>query len=296
MPAAAELPHHRGRIHLRLPAAAHQHHPVPHLADGEEDAHPLHVAQFVHEERQVPHVLLPPRLGDHHLDPADRVRPGPLEQVVEQGDLPGGQVLGEDVGHLGELRPAGEQVRRGEVVVHRGRREAERARVLVDPEHHHRRLVRRDGDPPLLEDLDEDRRGRADAPDHLEVALHVGVLVGMVVVDVDRNARAADQLPEDPDAGAAADVDQDEAGHLVEVDLAGLAHRQVVEGGLDEEPLDRLLLRPRQDADRLGVKLARRQHRRDRVEVGVQVGGDDVHGAATPGGGACGGRPAAVPG
>jgi len=71
--------------------------------------------------------------------------------------------------------------------------------------------------------------------------------------------------------------------YLVEVDLAGLAHRQVVEGGLDEEPLDRLLLRSGQDADRLWVQFARRQHRRDRVEVGVQMGGDYVHRAPTPG-------------
>jgi len=248
------------------------------------------------ERRAEVEVVGAPHLGDHHLDPADLVRPRSLEQVVQQGDLSGGEILGEDVGHLGEHRPAGEQVRRGEVVVHRGRREAERARVLVDPQHHQRRLVRRDGDPPFLEDLDEDRRGRADAPDHLEVALDIGVLVGVVVVDVDRYARAPDQFPEDPDAGSGADVDQDQAGHLGEIDLAGLPHRQVVEGGLDEEPLDRLLLRPGQDADRLGVELARREHRRDGIEVGVQVGCDDIQGGATRGGGACRGCPAAVPG
>src|SRR4030067_1086982 len=64
--------------------------------------------------------------------------------------------------------------RRFGVVLDGRRGEGERPRVLVDPEHHHRGLVRGDRDPPLLQDPDEDRRRRPDLFDHLPAAADVG--------------------------------------------------------------------------------------------------------------------------
>jgi hypothetical protein len=83
VPAAAELPHQRPDVHLGLAAASDQHDAVPHMADGEQDVHRLHVAQFVDEDGQVPHVLLPAGLGDDHLHPVDGVRLRPLDEVIQ---------------------------------------------------------------------------------------------------------------------------------------------------------------------------------------------------------------------
>ena len=99
----------------------------------------------------------------------------------------------------------------------------------------------------------------------------------MVIVDVDIHARFADQIPECADPGRFPDVDQDQPGHLLQVDLAELLHLHRVQRRLEEEPLYRLLLRARKHQDGLGVKLAGRQHRGNGVEVRVDVGGDNFH-------------------
>ena len=100
---------------------------------------------------------------------------------------------------------------------------------------------------------------------------------GVVVVDVHLHAGPGGDLGERADAVAPPGVDEDDPGDLRRVERAQPRHPVAARRGL-EVLAQRPLLRAGEDELRPRVELLRRHHRGERVELGLQVGGDDLHG------------------
>ena len=164
----------------------------------------------------------------------------------------------------------------------RGRRVRERARVLVDAERERGRLEHGGLDLALGEDADECRRERPVGGDHGSAWTHplrddVGVMVeeGLLDRGIERDrfelseARGVRRLHDDesPDRVELETARLDGAAELVSVQAIEVADVSV------QAP---------ERHDRARVEAARGEHRRERVEIGVPVGGDDLLGPHGP--------------
>ncbi len=150
------------------------------------------------------------------------------------------------------------------------------AGVLVDAHQEQRRLLGGRRQLALPHQLRHDRAGGPDRPRD-DLAGAEQILLGDVVVDQgDRAAVARDQLPDLAQAGRIAGV-----GHhdVVEGLAACLAQLELGEGepGVLHEAPDRHLLRAREQHLVVRIEAHRADRRRERVEVGGEVGGDRLH-------------------
>ncbi len=100
----------------------------------------------------------------------------------------------------------------------------------------------------------------------------------MVIVDMQLDAVATGELSEGTDAVGLAHVDQDQSGDGIEIDLLDALDVEGVGGALQEELPQAAFLGAGEDHLRLGIELAGGDHAPETVEIGVDVGGDDVHG------------------
>ncbi len=216
-------------------------------------------------------------VGDGDVDTVDVQDGARLDQLVQKRHLVGGQLLGEKIGDRVEIGPVGEEKGRGLEIPHRGRVEEQAAGILVEPQHHHGRFFRRRLDAALPEEVTEDGHRRPDRLDAFDGAGDVGLPGGVVVVDMQFDPRPAGDLAERADAIRLANVDEDQAGDGIEVDVADALEIVSVEGALDEEIAQIALLGTGEDHRRLRVEAAGGDHRPEAVEIGVDVGGDDVH-------------------
>jgi len=217
------------------------------------------------------------RVGDGNVDAVDVEDGARFDQLVEQRDLFGGQFLGEKIGDGIEVGAMFEEEGGGPQVADGGRIEAQAAGVLVEAEHHQRRLVGGRFDVAFAEDLAEDCDRGPDRFDDLERAAQVGMAGRMVVVDVHRHPLAAGDGAKGTDAVELAHVDQDQPFDGVEVDVLDAFETVGVNGAAEEELAQAFFLGAGKDQFGTRVEPPRGNHRPQAVEIGVDVGGNDVH-------------------
>ena len=276
VPAAAEARGDGAGID-RADAAAPDHvDPRAHAHHDKNGAEVLHLAQLAGEDRKIADVAGTRGRGHPDLDAPDRVPPQGAQQVVEEQHLLGREVAGDLVRHDVEIRPLFEQPRRGLQIAGRRRGEGQRAGVLVDAQRQQRRLLGGEGVAAPAQELDHQRGVRADLLDHLDDPGDVLGARGVVVVDVHFHAGPGGDLGERADAVAPPGVDENDPGDLRRIERAQPRHPVAARRGL-EILAQRPLLRAGEDELRPRVELLRRDHRGEGVELGLQVGGDDLH-------------------
>ena len=155
---------------------------------------------------------------------------------------------------------------------------AERARVLVDAEGEDGGLERRHLELALGEDPDHRRRQRAVVGEHEVLGLDpVRRLAGVVVEDDDLDLGVAGDALELAEALRLHRLDDDQPADGVEVDAPGLRDLELVR--VQAVELAHVAVeRAGERDDRARIEPPRGEHGRERVEVRVRVGDDDVHG------------------
>ena len=158
------------------------------------------------------------------------------------------------------------------------RRIGERARVLVDPEREDGRLERRRLDLALGEDPDERGRERAVVgEDEVLLGQPRRAARAVVVEDDELDPGPQRDLLELAQALGVHGLDDDQALDRVVVDRPRVRDRELVR--MEAEELAHVAVqRAGQRRDRAGIEPPRGDERREGVEVGVRVRGDDVHG------------------
>ena len=276
VPAAAEARGDRAGVD-RADAAAPDHvDPRAHAHRDKNGAEVLHLAQLAGEDGKVADVAGARGRGDPDLHAPDRVPPQGPQQVVEEQHLLRRQVAGDPVRHDVEIRPLLEEPRRGLQIAGRRRGEGQRARVLVDAQGQQRRLLGGKAVAAPAQEFDHQGDVRADLLDHLDRPGDILGAGGVVVVDVHLHAGPGGDRGERADAVAPPGVDEDDPGDLRRIERAQPRHPVASRRGL-EILAQRPLLRAGEDELRPRVELLRRHHRGERVELGLQVGGDDLH-------------------
>ncbi len=157
----------------------------------------------------------------------------------------------------------------------RGRRVGQRPRVLVDAEREDRRLERRDGDLSLGEDADERRRQRPVlGQDDVVGPRPVGGLARVMVEDDLLHVRVERDGLELAETACVRRLDDDQPADGVELEPRCLDELQLI--CVEPAQLPDVAVERAGDADdRPRIEAAHGEHRRERVEVGVRVRGDD---------------------
>ena len=279
---AAQSLGERARVELGRLRAGDAEDAAAHLDQADERAGLGQVDELVGEGGDAHVGRLGGGRGDDDLGAGDLLGRERVEQGREQLALLGGEGRVEVAAHLllagAMVEAPGQRVG----VSARGRGVRERARVLVDAEREDGRLERRDGDLPLGEHPDERGRQSRVLREHgLLRRDPAGQLVAVVVeddlldlrVERDRLELAEPRRVHRLDDDEPLDRAQVEAGRLADVEFVGV---QTVE--LAHVPRERA----GQRRDGALVEPAHGEERRERVEVGVRVRGDDGLGPHGP--------------
>ncbi len=154
----------------------------------------------------------------------------------------------------------------------------ERARVLVDAEREDGRLEHRRFELALCQDADERGRQRAVGRENGGVRLDpVGKLDAVVVEENLLDCRVQGDLLELAEARCVHRLDDDETPDRVDLQPTALHDRAELVGVQAVEVADVPVQRTDRD-DRARIEPARGEHRRECVEIGVPVSGDDLLG------------------
>ena len=283
MPAPAEHGRDGRGVDPRRPAARHGEDALVHLHEQHQRPRVGEVDDLVREVRDALDVVEPVHGGDQHLLPCRIHGLERVQELVQEIALGGAerrvQVLGDEILARAVAQAPRERVR----VPLRRRRVRQRARVLVDAERERGRLERCRRELSLGEDPDEGRRQRAVGRDDRRVLVHpVGKLRVLVVVEEDLlHAGVERHGLELAEARRGRGLDHDQAADRVELeaarldDVLELVRVQAIEvANVAVQRADR--------HDRARIEMPRGEHRRERVEVGVPVGGDDLLGPHEP--------------
>ena len=266
-------------IHPFEMAAGDQRHPVPLAEEGEEERQIEHLQAARDERRQLLQVLPQLDLDDPHPVPADAVHLQPLGHAVEHVEPLGVERTHDEAPHRCQIATLLDQPGGGREVPRAGGGVGQGAGVLVDAHQQEVRLFRRAGHPAPSQLLGQQRRGRAgrridDAPGELQVRRRGRVVV--VGPDLDPGI-GRQPVGHDTDAVALPDVAEDHPPERRGVDLLmpDLGH---LDAARLDHPAHRPLARAREEELRLAVQPPRHERRREGVEVGADVGGDQLHG------------------
>ncbi len=281
VPAAAQLGEGAAEVEAGHLAAGDHRHPLLLAHQGEQQGQLEDLQAAVDERRQL--VDVGPQLDcrDPHpvaVHAVDFERPGQALQHLQ----PAGVELAHRVApHQPEVAAPLQEPGRRLQVARAGGGEGQRAGVLVDAGEQQGRLGRRDVHPAPPQLFGEQRRGRArrriDQP-----AGHLQVVLGrrVVVVGPDLDAGMGCQpLGDDADAAALADVAEDDPRQRggVDVPLPYLGEGAEVDQPLFLQPAHRLLARAGEERPRRRVEPACHHHRGEGVEVGAEVGDEQLH-------------------
>ena len=278
MPAAAERPRDGGGVELRNARAADAEDPPVHLDEADERLGIREVDDLVREVRDSVDVRRPGDRRDEDLQPADGVALERCDERVEERALLLGERRAQVLRDHVLARPVAQAPGQRLGVPERDPGIAERARVLVDPEGEDGRLERRHLQLALGEDPDHRRRQRAVVGEHEVLGLDpLRRLAGMVVEDDHLDPGIAGDPLELAEALRLHRLDDDQPADRVEVEPPGLRDLELVR--VQAVELAHVTVeRAGERDDRARIEPPRGQHGRERVEVRVRVGDDDVHG------------------
>ncbi len=173
MAAAAELGQYLADMHLRDARTADHEDAALHAHRQDEHVEVLHVLELVGENGDIADIVSGGGMGDAHVDAVDIDRLHRVDELFEQCHLVAGQLLDQGVGDGIEVGAATEQEGARLVVAAGGGVEEQAAGVLVEAEHHDRRLFGARFDAALHEEVAENGHRRTDRFDHLDIALQV---------------------------------------------------------------------------------------------------------------------------
>jgi hypothetical protein len=274
---ASERASDDGSIQFRDTRAHDAEDAFVHLDEAHERATIRQVDDLVGEVGDAVHVLGPLERGDENLVSTGLVRLEPRKESVEQRALALGersvQVLRDHL--LASPVPHAPGERLG---VADGRpRIAERARVLVDAEREGRRLDRAHLDLPFGQDRHHGGREGAVLGTHGVLLPYPVELAGVVVEEDDLDLGAPGSRLEVAQAFRMRRLDDDQPLDRRGIDAAGLGDVQLFGMKAVEVP-HVSVQRAGQGDDGPRIEAPRGQHGRERVEIGVRVGDDDLHG------------------
>ncbi len=265
-------------VDLRRTAADHREDAVFHLDEAGEGLAVGEVDELVSEVRDAVDVPRP-RDGCHqHLHAADVVRLGRVQQRIEQITLLGRERHVEVRGDEVLIRAVAQAPRERLGVALRRARIRERAGVLVDAERERRRLERRDRELPFREDADEGRGQRPVARQDRGLRVDpVGKLDVVMVEDDLLDLRVEGDAFELAQPGRVRGLDHDQPADRAQIEPRSLDDVELL--GVETGELAHVPVQgARRADDGVRVEAPRSEHRRERVEVGVAVGGDHVFG------------------
>ncbi|OPZ80561.1 MAG: hypothetical protein BWY76_03323 [bacterium ADurb.Bin429] len=281
MPAAAEVTGHRRGVHRVHAAARHQQHHVVKLHQRHHRVAALQLAQLVRQQREFVHVLAGVGGGDEHLNAVDAVGLRGGEQLIQHLALRLGERAVDEGGDDVEIRSPAQQPRHRLRVLRGGGAEGEAAGVLVDAQRENRRVQRVHRDARLAQQAHHQRGVGAAGFNARFTRLNGGLKGRVVVVKDDRHARPADERGEASQPFGVLRLHHDEAGDAVQRHV--LRRHQVDEVAMQREELAHVAVRARRQAhQRAGVEQRRRHHAGQRVEIGIGVGDNQVHGGMIP--------------
>jgi hypothetical protein len=266
----------RRRVDFGDAAAGDAEDPLVHLDQDDENPTVGQVDDLVCEVRDAFHVARPRDRGHEHLGPGHVDRLGFGEERVQQLALRGRQRHVQEVGHELLVRPVAEAPRQRLGVPLGRRRVRERTGVLVDPEREGGRLHRRDAELALREDADERRRQRSVLREHRVLRRDpLGELARVMVEDEGLDVGIERHRLELAEASRMRGLDDDQATDRVELEPSGFDDPQLV--GVEPVELAHVSVeRPGDARDGARVQPPGGEHRRESVEVGVAMCGDDV--------------------
>ena len=218
--------------------------------------------------------------GEQNLFTAHCKRLELLEEMVEQVALGGGERRVQVVGDEVLARSVAQTPRKGVGVPLRARRIRQRTGVLVDPQREDRGLERRGQELTLGEDPDQRGRQGAVVRQHRRFRVDPVRELGLaVMIEEDLVHRRVERDPlELAEARRVRGLDHDQAADRVGLEARDLDHGVELVGVQAVEVADVAVERP-DGHHGAGIEATRGEHRRERVEVGVPVGGDDLLGA-----------------
>ncbi len=286
--AAGERLEQAAEVDPGLVAPGDHRHPVALAKQGEEEREIEDLEAAVDQRRQLVDVVAELQGHEAHAVPADPVDLEGLGHAVEDVEAAGIETLQGVAPDDGEVRPALEEARRRPQVAGTGAGVSERSGVLVDAQQEEGGLDRRRGVARLVQELGQQGAGgprlRVDpAAGDRQVAL--GGRVVVVGPELDGGV-GGEPLGDHADPVALDDVAEHQSGDARRIHLLGpeLGERELLAERPLEQTANRLLLRAGEEDPGLGVELARHEHGARGVEVGAQVGGDDLHaGSSLPG-------------
>ena len=98
-----------------------------------------------------------------------------------------------------------------------------------------------------------------------------------MIVDMDIDTGTFGHIGEGADPGGLADIDQNQAGYGIKVDIANPFEAEGILGAVEEEFAQAALLATGEDHLGTGIQSPGSNHRPEAVKIGVDVGRDDVH-------------------
>ena len=278
MAAAAELPDNRADIDLGNAAAGNQVGPLAHADQGKEDIDVFHDHQPLDDQREIIDIVGHGQFADHHGHPANDIGVCLLPQLTDQADLFGGEFAGDKLGDDVEIGAVGEQPGGGGQIFGTGGGVEKTAGILVDAQRHQGGLVSGGHDALFLKDAGEKSGGRAKGFCRFQGAAQVAGSVGVMIVEMNENVWVAETFGQLADPFRLPGVNHDQALDFGQVDMFDLFKFVDVAKFLGQVIADTFFLRARKDQFGFGVQFFRGDHGRQAVEVGADMGGDDIHG------------------
>ncbi len=276
--ASAEGGSRSGSVERRRTAANDAEDTPLHLHEQHQAATVGEVDDLVREVRDSLHVARPAERRHEHVQAVEVVRLQCVDERVEQLALVGGERRVEVALEQLLARAVPQAPRQCVRVALPRRRIRQRARVLVDAEREDRCLERRHGDFPLGEDADERRRQRPIlGQDDVLRPRPVRRLAGVMVEHHFLHLRIERQRLELGQPAGARRLDDDQPPHRVQLETRRLDELQLLRVQPAQLP-DIAVQRAGQADDGARIEVAHGEHRRERVEVGVRVRGNDCLG------------------
>ena len=99
----------------------------------------------------------------------------------------------------------------------------------------------------------------------------------MVVIDMHLKIGTIESFSKAADAGGLLTVDDDQAGDVFQTNVLGAGKDREVVGVLGDKIAHPLFLGTGEGKQRAGIEPQGRHHGAEAVEIGIYVGGDDIH-------------------
>ena len=265
------------RVHLGDPRTANDMGLLSRLHHEEQRVQAAIRLHLVGQRRKVGDEMGRGNGGDNDLHAVNVVPFRRSRELGQHTDLLGSKIARDEIGNDVQVRPLADEIGCGQSVPLGGRMEGKRAGLLIDAESEDRGLEGRYSYVPFPKEFDHERRRGADLLDHFDLSAYVAFRWGMMVIEVDRDAGTAKSAFELSQAAGIAVINDDQPGDLLHIDVPESFGLDGVSGRFDKEVPHALFLGAGEDQLGAGVKLLRRHHGGQGVEIGIRMTGNDLH-------------------